>query len=195
MEKEALILIVDDNNKNIQVLGNLLKEDAYQVAVAMNGLQAIQFVKEKQPDLILLDVMMPELDGYETCRQIKSDPKNRLIPIIFLTAKNETDDLIEGFDAGGIDYVTKPFNHLELKARVKTHVELKRMIEENMTLKGILPICAKCKSIRNDKGYWQKVEEYFSNHNLATFTHTLCRKCADELYGNHEWYIKKKDEK
>ena len=123
--RQPLILIVDDTIKNLQVLGTILKVENYKIAVATNGNQAISIANDTNPDLILLDVMMPELDGFQTCKKLKSIPGTKDIPVIFLTAKVETEDIIEGFKAGAVDYITKPFNSYELKARVKTHVELK----------------------------------------------------------------------
>jgi len=123
--RQPLILIVDDTVKNLQVLGTILKAENYKIAVATNGNQAISIANDTNPDLILLDVMMPELDGFQTCKKLKSIPGTSEIPVIFLTAKVETEDIIEGFKAGAVDYITKPFNSYELKARVKTHVELK----------------------------------------------------------------------
>lgn len=119
------VLIVDDTQKNIQVLGAILKKQEYQISVAMNGLQALKLLNKIKPDLILLDVMMPELDGFGTCKQLKADPELKDIPVIFLTAKVEIEDIVKGFELGAVDYVTKPFNHTELIERVKTHLELK----------------------------------------------------------------------
>ena len=119
------ILIVDDNIKNIQVLGNILRESNYEIAVALNGKEALDWVRSDNFDLILLDIMMPEMDGYEVCKEIKKNEKFIEVPIIFLTAKTETESVIKGFETGAVDYVTKPFNSAELLARVKTHIELK----------------------------------------------------------------------
>lgn len=124
------LLIVDDTQKNIQLLGAILKKEGYQINVAMNGLQALSQVKKVLPDLILLDVMMPELDGFETCKQLKASPETKNIPVIFLTAKVEVEDIVKGFELGAIDYVTKPFNTTELLARVETHLELKKSREK-----------------------------------------------------------------
>lgn len=118
------VLIVDDTPKNIQLLGTLLKED-YQINAANNGLKAIEMVEKVPPDLILLDVMMPEMDGHETCRKLKERDAFKDIPIIFLTAMAQPEDIIKGFELGGVDYITKPFNSLELKVRVKTHIDLR----------------------------------------------------------------------
>ena len=120
----ARILIVDDTLQNIQVLGTILREQDYQLNVAQNGLQALESVQKMLPDLILLDVMMPELDGFGTCERLKADDRTRDIPVIFLTAKVETEDIVKGFELGAVDYVTKPFNQTELLRRVETHLEL-----------------------------------------------------------------------
>jgi DNA-binding response OmpR family regulator len=129
-EKGARVLIVDDTIQNIQVLGTVLREENYQINVAQNGLQALDVVTKVTPDIILLDVMMPELDGFETCKRLKADAATRDIPVIFLTAKVETEDIVHGFELGAVDYVTKPFNATELLARVHTHLEVQRLRRE-----------------------------------------------------------------
>ncbi len=128
-KKNSKILIVDDTPKNIQVLGKTLEQKNYEIIVAQNGLQALKVVEKDFPDLILLDIMMPDMDGFETCKRLKDNPKTKEIPIIFLTAKIEIDDLVKGFDLGAVDYITKPFNSKELLRRVKTHLELKEKSE------------------------------------------------------------------
>lgn len=125
-EKDDRILIVDDIKTNIQLLGSILKDSGYQINVAMDGLKAIETVKIMPPDLILLDVMMPGLDGFETCKCLKANPETKNIPVIFLTAKVEPEDIIKGFKAGAIDYLTKPFNTDELLVRVRTQLDLRR---------------------------------------------------------------------
>ena len=124
------LLIVDDTLKNIQVLGTLLRNEGYQIHVAQNGLQALKVVETVQPDLILLDVMMPQLDGFETCKRLKANEKTKEIPIIFLTARTEIEAIVEGFELGAVDYVTKPFNPPELLSRVNTHLTLYKLQKE-----------------------------------------------------------------
>ncbi len=119
------ILIVDDNPENLQVLGNILAEKNLDVSFANSGIQAIQAAGFEPPDLILLDVSMPGMDGYEVCRKLKQSEKTRDIPVIFLTAKTGSENVIRGFEAGAVDYVTKPFNSFELLSRVMTHLALK----------------------------------------------------------------------
>ncbi|QGY44326.1 response regulator [Maribellus comscasis] len=123
--KQPVILIVDDVPRNIQVLGALLNKLDFELAVAMNGQQALDTVSKIKPDLILLDVMMPVMDGHEVCRRLKKNEETKDIPIIFITAKSESEDIITGFELGAVDYITKPFIGSELIARVKTHLALK----------------------------------------------------------------------
>ncbi|HYV27298.1 MAG TPA: response regulator, partial [Candidatus Eisenbacteria bacterium] len=126
---KSLILVVDDISKNLQVVGTMLRKENYRVVPATSGAQALERVRAETPDLILLDLMMPEMDGLEVCRKIKADPLTQRIPVIFLTASNEMEHLVRGFEVGAVDYVTKPFNPPELLARVRTHLELKHARE------------------------------------------------------------------
>ncbi len=125
MNKQSLVLVVDDSSPNLKVLGNTLKKNGLTPAIANNGAGALALAKKKLPDLILLDIMMPEMDGFEVCKQLKQNEATKEIPIIFLTAKTEKEDIVEGLELGAVDYVTKPFNSKELMARVNTHLELK----------------------------------------------------------------------
>jgi len=182
------ILIVDDISKNIQVLGNILRQDGYSLSFATSGSQALDMVFADDYDLILLDVMMPEMDGFEVCRKIRELPDGQAIPIIFLTAKTDEEDIVKGFQAGGTDYVTKPFNSEELLARVHAHLELKRArdeiqlayhelaertndlivlneelqnaLREIKTLRGFLPICANCKKIRKKDAPYDRQDSW-----------------------------------
>lgn len=124
------ILIVDDVPKNIQVAASILREEGYQMAFAPNGETALSQTRKIRFDLILLDIMMPEMDGYEVCGQIRQNSINQDVPIIFLSAKNDSESIIKGFEQGAMDYVAKPFNGAELLARVKTHLELFRSRKE-----------------------------------------------------------------
>jgi two-component system sensor histidine kinase/response regulator len=119
------VLIVDDNPNNLKIIALILRSFNYKIVIATNGEQAIEMVEKTLPDIILLDVMMPKIDGFETCKIIKSKDEYKDIPIIFITALNDTESLVKGFKAGGVDYITKPFNKDELISRVKTHLDLK----------------------------------------------------------------------
>ncbi|RKZ78409.1 MAG: hybrid sensor histidine kinase/response regulator, partial [Candidatus Parabeggiatoa sp. nov. 1] len=129
-KKKPLVLIVDDNPENLKVLGNILKENGLSTAFALNGTKALTSVKNKQPYLILLDIMMPDISGFEVCKQLKQEAATKDIPVIFLSAKTEKEDVIAGLELGAVDYVTKPFNRKELMIRVNTHLELKAAKEE-----------------------------------------------------------------
>ena len=126
---KALVLIVDDNPTNIDLLVNTLKDD-YRLGVTKDGMKALEYTDKYLPDLILLDVMMPEMSGYDVCVSLKSVPKTADIPVVFITALDNIEDKTRGFRAGGVDYITKPFHVSEVKARVKTHLSLKMMREE-----------------------------------------------------------------
>ena len=130
------ILVVDDTPANIQTVAAILKGKGYQLSVATNGKQALDALTKIRPDLILLDVMMPELDGFETCQRIKSSEAWRDIPIIFLTAKTDTADIVKGFEMGAVDYVGKPFNAHELLARVSTHLTVDQL-RRSLALKNV----------------------------------------------------------
>jgi len=127
---KKLILVVDDNPANLKVLGNILKKHDLSPAFAHSGSKALTSIDKKIPDLILLDIMMPDMDGFEVCKRLKQDETTKDIPIIFLTAKVETDDVVTGLELGAVDYVTKPFNSRELMSRVNTHLALKTAKEE-----------------------------------------------------------------
>jgi two-component system, sensor histidine kinase and response regulator len=133
-EKNASILIVDDIPANLKVLGEILKGDGYKVRPVPNGMLALQVAEKEKPDLILLDIMMPDMDGYEVCRRLKANPKLSDIPIIFISALNETNDVVKALKSGGVDYVTKPFQSEEVLARVNTHVKLYRQSIELLNL-------------------------------------------------------------
>ena len=124
-EHKPLILIVDDIPKNLQVLSSILNIEGYQISFASDGMQALSVVETAIPDLILLDIMMPEMDGYEVCKKLKDNEKTKDIPVIFLTGKAESEDIVTGLKLGAVDYVTKPFNSAELLSRIRTHLELK----------------------------------------------------------------------
>lgn len=131
--KQIEILIVDDIPDNLELLSNILDSEGMEISFANNGADALGAVDFHPPDLILLDISMPEMDGYEVCRILKNNPKHRDIPVIFLTALTDTENVLDGFKVGGQDYVTKPFNAEELLARVRTHLELKEKKEEIQT--------------------------------------------------------------
>ncbi|PIQ26064.1 hypothetical protein COW36_02335 [bacterium (Candidatus Blackallbacteria) CG17_big_fil_post_rev_8_21_14_2_50_48_46] len=130
MAKTDQILIVDDSRQNIFVLRTALERQGYLISSAESGQEALKILAHEIPDLILLDVMMPEISGFELCRKLKSQAETEKIPVVFLTARTEQEDILEGFKAGGVDYITKPFRVQELLARVNTHLSLRRAQEQ-----------------------------------------------------------------
>ncbi len=189
MTRETVILIVEDSVSNLQLLEHLLAETGYRILTAVNGKSGVKTAVEEPPDLILLDIIMPGMDGYQVCERLKAIPETRHIPIIFLTARRATEDVVRGFKAGAVDYVFKPFEKEELLARVHTHVLLKQTIAdlrtalaEIKTLKGLLPICSFCRKIRDDQGYWKQLETYFATHSDIEFSYSLCPECARRHY-------------
>lgn len=195
-DKVPLILIVDDVVENVEILYAILKENEYRFAVALNAEQALHAIEKEVPDLILLDVMLPDENGFQVAERIRSGWPDRNISIIFITAMAHIEDKIRGFQAGGVDYITKPFEEEEVSARVSTHVELQQMrrrqqeliehlrraFDEVKQLRGIIPICTRCKKIRDDSGFWKQVEQYIGEHTSAEFSHGLCPDCLAELY-------------
>lgn len=183
------VMIVDDVVENLKVLIELLKDD-YQLIPLKSGKIALEKLdQDPLPDLLLLDIVMPEMDGYELCARIKNNPRTAEIPIIFITAVSEVMDDAKAFELGAVDYVTKPFNPLTVKARACTHIKLYRTMRELQialndirTLSGFIPICASCKKIRDDKGFWNQVEIYIQDRSDAQFSHGICPDCADKYY-------------
>jgi DNA-binding response OmpR family regulator len=123
---------------------------------------------------------MPGMDGYEVCRKLKSQKVTARIPVIFLTARADTDDVVRGFEAGCVDYIAKPFRAAELLARVNTHIQLKK-------LRGLLPICMYCHKIRNDQSYWMKLEVFLRHQTGADLSHGICPECLEKTLKEEGW--------
>jgi len=186
---DAMILLVDDQPFYIEVLLTIFKKQQIYACVANSGEKALQILEHFDPDLILLDVMMPGMNGLETCRKIKTDKQKEGIPIIFMTALDSVEDKVAGFEAGAVDYITKPFHESEIMARITAHITLRRKsvalekaLNEINQLKDILPICSYCKMIRDDEGYWKQVEEYICTHTDIRFTHGICPECLKHVW-------------
>lgn len=193
---QPLVLIVDDVPENVEILYSVLKEENYRFAIALNAAETYRAIEKEVPDLLLLDVMLPDGNGFDLAERIIAAHKDCYIPIIFITARAHLEDKVKGFRVGGVDYITKPFEESEVSARVKTHIELKlarqkqavliqrlqKALEEVKQLRGIIPICARCKKIRSDDGFWMQVEHYISEHSEAEFSHGLCPICMREMY-------------
>lgn len=127
---EFLILIVDDTEANIRLLSHVLRDAGFAPIVAFNGTDAVDLIKSRRPDLVLLDIMMPDMTGYEVCKIVNDDDELSSTPIIFLSALSETSDKVEGFEVGGVDYITKPYQKDEVLARIKTHLSLNKLQKE-----------------------------------------------------------------
>ncbi len=195
-EDVPFVAIVDDILDNVRVLHHCLQADGYNFGIAHSGEELFLLLASRIPTVILLDIMLPDIDGFHILQKLHKDPAYKEIPIIFVSARTDSVDIIKGLELGGVDYITKPFNEAEVRARVKTHIRLKQALDNEKalnkrlkealnrvkTLEGIIPICAHCKSIRNDEGFWTQVESYLSKHTDALFSHSLCPSCAKNLY-------------
>lgn len=161
--KERLILAVDDNPSNLSIIKTVLQKAGYTSLTAMSGKEAISLAETAQPDLILLDIKMPDMDGFEACRQLKSRESTANIPIMFLTADTEIKSMAKGFEIGAVDYITKPFNSVELRTRLKTHLDI---IEKNEIIdkksheqKELLHVL--CHDLSNPLGNLQTILEMY----------------------------------
>ena len=132
--KGRRILAVDDDRINLRIIGGILRNEGYEIAEAASGEQALEVYATFQPNLVLLDVMMPGIDGFATCRTLKKNYGDKCAPVIFVTAKSEADDVVMGFDAGGVDYLTKPFRPKEVVARIRTHLSNQQLVEQQKDL-------------------------------------------------------------
>lgn len=128
--KEASVLIVDDTEPNVRLLAHVVKKEGYEVMAAFSGNDALSLIEKRKPDIILLDVMMPEMNGFEVCEYLKDQREYKDIPVIFLSALSETDSKVQGFNVGGVDYITKPFQREEVLARIDLHVKLRKLQAE-----------------------------------------------------------------
>lgn len=161
MNETGSIVIVDDNPNNLQVLGSMLQHEGYKVRPAINGELALQAIAANPPDLVLLDVRMPGMDGYETCRRIKAQPETADIPVIFISALNESEDKLTAFDAGAVDFVSKPFQAAEVLARVRAHLQLHRMQQrlENLVTERTAELRVTCESLEMSRGQYRRMLE------------------------------------
>jgi len=259
MAVQVNILIVEDSPTQTKLLRLILEENGYIVDSAPNGVKALERIRYKKPDLIITDVVMPEMDGFALCKALKSDPDLRLIPVMLLTSLSDPQDVIKGLQAGADNFLTKPYEDTFLVARIhyiianqelrknrpsgsdieimfagqtyfinsdrmqiidlllstyenavqktnelkKAHndlidiyrqleqknIELEKLnqnlqhaLAEVKTLSGLLPICAHCKKIRDDQGYWNQIETYMAKRIDVEFTHGICPSCAKKFF-------------
>lgn len=186
------ILIAEDDPVSRCYLESTLRKWGYEVVAASNGQEAWQILEGRDnPGLAILDWIMPEMDGLEVCRRVRESPAHETAYLIVLTARGGHEEKVRGLESGADDFVAKPFDVEELRARVQVGARVAtlqarlshrvRQLEEAMAnvkqLQGLLPICAYCKKIRNDRNYWQQVEGYISEHSEAQFSHGVCPEC------------------
>jgi DNA-binding response OmpR family regulator len=186
------ILIAEDDPETSRLLKALLVKWGYEVVATRDGAEALEALQAVDaPSLAILDVMMPYVSGIEMCRRIRQTPERAALYIILLTARTSKEDVVAGLAAGADDYITKPFDIQELRARVQVGrritelqeslAERVRQLEDALSqvkqLRGLLPICSYCKKIRDDQNYWQRVESYLSQHSAARISHSVCPDC------------------
>ena len=191
------ILIAEDDATSRIVLATVLTKDGYDVTATDDGGAAWEVLQRPDtPRLAILDLMMPGIDGLELVRRVRAIPSVAPPYLIIVSTKSEKSDVIAALDAGANDYLTKPFDPGELRARIEVGrrmiemrfelnenvKELRKALAEVRTLKGIVPICANCKNVRDDQGYWNRVESYLNEHTEADFTHAVCPDCMKRLY-------------
>lgn len=187
-------LIADDDPVTAAVLGAALRRLNLEVVIAHDGAAAWDVLcGDRVPELAIVDWMMPNVDGLELCRRIRATPAHAHMYVILLTARDSRADVVAGLQAGADDYLVKPFDAEELRARVHAGVRiltlqaqlneqietLRETLARVKQLKGLLPICSYCKSIRTDEDYWQQLEGYLSDHSDARFSHGICPGCLD----------------
>jgi DNA-binding response OmpR family regulator len=190
------VLIAEDDSISRAYLEHYLKQSGYEVVVTKDGESAWQALQAAgAPPLAILDWMMPGMDGLEICRALRARESPTRTYVILLTARKEKEDVIAGLTAGADDYLSKPFDAGELRARVQVGVRLLEMqhalahkvheLEEALVhvkqLRGLLPMCAWCKRIRDDKNYWQQLDTYISRHSDAQFSHGICPECLTKV--------------
>ena len=200
------ILIADDDPITRLMLSTLLKEWGYEVVEAEDGRQALEILeREGSPPLAILDWLMPGMDGVDVCRAVRESRETKPLYMVLLTVKTERADALEALGAGADDFLSKPFDYEELRVRLEVGKrviglqvslrdrarELQEALDQVKTLSGLLPMCASCRKIRDDTGYWLQVEAYLSDRLDVRFSHGLCPDCSHELYPEYD--LGKKD--
>ena len=191
------ILIAEDDFTSRIMLAGVLRKSGYEVLETVNGAAVWDALQQPDaPRLVILDWIMPEMDGPDVVRRVRALQTDRPPHIILLTARGEKADIIAGLGAGANDYLAKPFDPGELRARVEVGQrmvemqdalaakieELRQALGQIKTLRGMVPICANCKKIRDDQGYWHRLEVYVRDHTEAEFSHGICPECMKKLY-------------
>jgi DNA-binding response OmpR family regulator len=191
------VLVADDDVTSRSILGAVLRKWGHVPVVVEDGLAAWEVLQlPDAPRLVVLDWSMPGIDGLEVCRRLRALPSREPAYVVLLTARGEKGEIVEGLEAGANDFVVKPFDSGELRARLAVGervIELQRALNERIrdlsaalehvrTLQGLIPICMHCHRIRDDSETWQRIERYFEAHSEAHFTHSLCPECLERVY-------------
>jgi sigma-B regulation protein RsbU (phosphoserine phosphatase) len=174
------VLLVEDENVSLRLQKKMLEGWGHEVTACENGKVACELFSAIQYDVVVSDWMMPELDGLELCNRIRSISKRDYCYFILVTAKSRGENLIQAIDAGVDDYLTKPVDSVELRVRLKVAERIVNLRSDVRVLQGLLPMCAWCKSIRDDSNLWESLEGYFSSHTSAELTHAICPRCLDK---------------
>jgi len=194
MKRPVTVLIADDDKLTLNVVNDVLARAGYDVLTATDGDLAWKKLQQSNAQLAILDWVMPGMEGIEICRRAQNEPKLSNRYFILLTGKDTTEDLVAGLQSGASDYLRKPFDEAELLARVEVgirFIELERKLAERVDeletalaqvkrLEGLLPICSYCKRIRNEQDYWERVDNYISQHANVRFSHNICPECYDK---------------
>lgn len=203
------ILLVDDTKANREFLACIIRRPDRDIVCLESGPEALAYVdREQDIALALLDVQMPEMDGFTVARELRARPATSEVPIIFITASaHEEQGVFKAYDAGAVDFLFRPVDAHILRSKVdvfcrlhaqkriiqgqldrisKQHAALQQQLEEIKVLRGMIPICASCKSVRNDTGFWEAIESYVQTHSEAAFSHSLCPTCMGQLYPEYK---------
>jgi DNA-binding response OmpR family regulator len=202
MARRVKVLVADDDPNVLLMTSMILESGGYRVLEAATGKECLESVRLHRPDIVLLDVILPDMSGVDVCCRIKHDEASRRTLVMLVSGVRVSPEYqAEGLDGGADAYIVKPLTSRELLARVQSMVRIKlaedkllqkekeqeKLIEklrealaEVKTLKGLIPICAWCKNIRDDKGYWERLEAYISKHTDAVFTHSICPSCLEK---------------
>jgi len=197
MNNEIKILVTDDDPAILLATARVVKAAGYHVLTAASGAECREMFRQHQPDMMLLDVVLPDTLGTELCREIKSTPAGKGTFIILISgSKTGSDEQAEGLDLGADGYIARPISNKEMKSRIDAMVrilvaererdrligELQEALDRVKVLSGLLPICAHCKNIRDDQGYWSRVEAFIGKHTGAEFSHGICPDCTKKYY-------------
>lgn len=203
MKDEIKVLIVDDDPDVLFATSRVAASENCNVLTASNGQECLGMVKRHLPDLVLLDVVLPDKDGYEVCNEIKSDPDLAGIHVIMISGmKTSPDEKVNGLDTGADDFIARPISNRELKAKINAMtriltaererdrlvLRLQEALDEIKQIKGLIPICSHCKKIRDDKGFWNQIEAFVEENSKAEFSHGICPDCAREQYPDVKIY-------